>query len=144
MQDNLRRYAQRFAESKGIPLDVSTRAIEVYLAFERQSHSNAIRSGLRARRRQGLRHTRCPGYGYRWAGPKGRQRRIVDEDEMDLICRMRRWRWERRLSYYSIAAHLLRHGARTSDGREWSVSRVRRAILSVVASPTSAAPQAAG
>lgn len=72
----------------------------------------------------GLKYCAHAGYGYRWL----RGKRVTDLREaatISLIVQLR----QQGLSWYRIAAHLLRERVRTSSGREWSVARVRRAYF---------------
>ncbi len=67
-----------------------------------------------------------PGFGYKLRGPKGRKTKVPDPKEQQTIRwivegRNAGWTWER------IYFNLLRRRVRTRTGREWSVSRIRRA-----------------
>ena len=66
------------------------------------------------------------GYGYKLRGSKGRRTKVPDPKEQQVIRwiaeqRQAGWTWER------IYLDLLRRRERTREGREWSVSRIRRA-----------------
>src|SRR5262249_52353773 len=83
---------------------------------------------LRERRLKGVRYTRHAGYGFKWAGRRGRQRRVPDEAERrGLAAILRGGRGG--CSYYDISPHLFLNPIKKSDGREWSASRVRRAFV---------------
>jgi hypothetical protein len=101
-------------------------ALRAIASLNHTRRSEAAIWGIRARRRQGFRHTRHAGYGYRWAGPKGRQRRVPDKAERVVMGKIAEWR-HAGYSWYAIAANLLRQRVETSAGREWSPARVRRA-----------------
>ena len=76
---------------------------------------------------RGLKYCRYAGYGYRWF----RGRRVPDEHEAAVIAKVVEWK-QKGYSWYGIASHLLRNRIRTSDGREWSVARCRRAYAASV------------
>lgn len=97
--------------------------------LDRAGHREATRAGLAMARAGGRRYTRHPGYGYRWAGRPGRQRRVADPFERAVIERIAAWRAAGH-SCRRIAAHLMEHRVPTADGREWSADRVRRATAS--------------
>jgi hypothetical protein len=64
--------------------------------------------------------------GYRWVG-RGKQARLVaDEEERAMMAVIAKWHDEHGLSYAQIARVLLYHRVPTRDGREWSLSRIRR------------------
>jgi hypothetical protein len=66
------------------------------------------------------------GYGFKLRGSKGRRLKVPDPKEQQVMRwiveqRQAGWTWER------IYFDLLRRGERARQGREWSVSRIRRA-----------------
>jgi hypothetical protein len=61
----------------------------------------------------------------RWAAPEGRETE-VDVDQLQTLRRIKMLRDEQQLSWYAIAARLLREHVEYAPGREWSVGRVRR------------------
>src|SRR5260370_42341946 len=66
------------------------------------------------------------GYGLKLRGPRGRKTRVPDPKEQ----RGMRWILEQRQAGWTwgrIYFELLRRKERTREGREWSVSRIRRA-----------------
>src|SRR5262249_60950915 len=69
--------------------------------------------------------------GYEWKGREGKHRRAPNAYEQAVMAKIHEWRFSG-YSFYQIAAHLLRHGVPTADGREWSPSRVRRAWLAAL------------
>jgi hypothetical protein len=80
------------------------------------------------KKRKGLKYCRFAGYGFKWGGPKDKQKRVPDLDEQAVMAQIVQWR-EVGWSWYRIAARLLRNRVVTAEGREWSVSRVRRACV---------------
>jgi DNA invertase Pin-like site-specific DNA recombinase len=105
--------------------------MELHGQSSRSARSRAAQAGIARARAAGRRHSRHPGYGFKWVGRKGHQRRIPDDFERAVIGRIVAWR-EGGHSWRAIAVHLLRHGVTTSAGAEWSVSRVRRAYSAAV------------
>src|SRR5690349_11907521 len=74
------------------------------------------------------------GYGYRLTGPKGCRRRVPDLAEQAVIARIVDLRqagtcWEQ------IALTLLRERITAKTGREWSISRIRRAYDAATQQP---------
>ena len=126
-----RQLLEGYAQQHGFALDqVEVLVLEFLRAFKSSRRSEEVRAALRARKCQGLRWTRCPGYGYRWAGPRGKQRRVPDEAEQAALAKIVQLR-ECGLSWYGIARDLLLAGVKTAAGREWSPSRVRRGYAAV-------------
>jgi DNA invertase Pin-like site-specific DNA recombinase len=111
--------------------DLIVRTLTVLRAFDRSVRSRAVREGMRRRKLEGRKYCRHAGYGFTWKGKKGRERRAPHPHEQAVIGKIIEWR-DAGLSWYQIAAHLLRHRVLTADGREWSESRVRRAYLAAV------------
>jgi hypothetical protein len=67
-----------------------------------------------------------PGYGFKLRGPKGHRTKVPDPKEQQVMRwiveqRQAGWTWER------IYLELAKRKERTRAGREWSVSRIRRA-----------------
>lgn len=83
------------------------------------------------KKQQGRRYCRYAGYGYRWS----RGRRVPDPQEASTIGRIVTMRDDNGLSWYAIAAQLLREHVVTRNGREWSPARVRRAYLAKCVRP---------
>jgi hypothetical protein len=102
-----------------------------YDEMQRAWRSERATQALRERRLKGLRYTRYPGYGYRWSGRRGHQRRVLDHQERRVMAAILRWVQEG-ASYFDIAGHLLISRITTAQGREWSPSRVRRAFLAAI------------
>src|SRR6516165_8261125 len=75
------------------------------------------------------------GYGFKLRGPKGNRTKVADLHEQKVMRwiveqRQAGWTWER------IYLDLSRRRERTRAGREWSVSRIRRAYAAEVAGKT--------
>jgi hypothetical protein len=83
------------------------------------------------KKKRGLKYCRYAGYGFKWSGPKGQQKRVPDEGEQAVMSQLVQWR-DNGASWYQMAARLLRNRIVTSEGREWSPSRCRRAFLAAL------------
>jgi hypothetical protein len=123
--------------SRSLPMSVSLsgaelgnmiETFEVFAALDAGYRSQAIKEGLRTRRLRGERYTRFAPYGFRWKRYRGQQYCAADEGELAAIRQIVALR-DAGASWNRIALHLLRTGVRTTAGREWSPSRVRRAHL---------------
>jgi DNA invertase Pin-like site-specific DNA recombinase len=99
--------------------------------LNRSGRSEAVSEGMRARKAAGVKYCRYPGYGFKWGGPTGLERRKPDVDEQGIMARIVEWK-RAGFSWYQIARHLLRNRMVTPAGREWSPSRVRRAYFAAV------------
>jgi DNA invertase Pin-like site-specific DNA recombinase len=104
------------------------RTLDVLFAFNACVHGEAIKEGLYVKKLKGERYTNYCGYGWRWQGPRGAQRRVADQSERATIRQIIELR-DAGASWSQIALQLLRSGVRTAGGGEWSVSRARRAYL---------------
>jgi DNA invertase Pin-like site-specific DNA recombinase len=111
--------------------DLVVRALTNLQAFRHARRSEAVREGMLRRKRTGKRYCRHAGYGHTWKGRKGRQGRKPDPYEQAVMAKIVDW-VAAGYSYYAVAAHLLREGIETADGKEWSPSRVRRAYLAAL------------
>lgn len=67
--------------------------------------------------------------GMRYAGPKGRQKLVVDEEEVKWMRILVEWRDVGKRSVDTITRHLLRERVRTREGNTWSDQRVKRMII---------------
>jgi hypothetical protein len=90
--------------------------------------SERAMEALAEKRAKGMRWTRHPGYGNRWSGRRGHQRRVPDPGERRVMAAILAW-WQDGCSWYEIARHLMLNKVHTAEGREWSRSRVRRAFV---------------
>jgi DNA invertase Pin-like site-specific DNA recombinase len=115
-------------DTQGPMGQVIATALTVLAGFKKNRRREVARRALLERKCRRVRHTRCPGYGWRWEGPPGEQRRVPDDEERAVIGKIIEWK-QAGFSWYSIAAWLLRQRVKTAAGREWSPSRVRRACL---------------
>jgi DNA invertase Pin-like site-specific DNA recombinase len=102
--------------------------LDVLFAFNTRVRGEAIREALYVKKLKGGRYTNYCGYGWRWQGPRGAQRRVADQSERATIRQIIELR-DAGASWSQIALHLLRSGVRTTAGAEWSASRARRAWL---------------
>jgi DNA invertase Pin-like site-specific DNA recombinase len=114
-------------EPTAFPVELIVKVVEGFRAFERKVRSEAIRMALLERKLKGCRYTRCPGYGFRWVGRKGQQRRVPDLEERTVIRRLNKWR-SMGYSLNRIYSHLLRIGVKKRDGQPWSRSRINRVL----------------
>jgi hypothetical protein len=75
------------------------------------------------------------GYGFKLRGPRGRRTKVQDPKEQEVM----RWIVEQRQAgstWERIYFDLLRRHVRTRAGREWSVSRIRRAYAAEIQGKT--------
>jgi DNA invertase Pin-like site-specific DNA recombinase len=117
------------AGTTGVLLENTLAAV---LAMKRSSRSEAVTMGMQQRKAEGVRYCHFAGYGHKWEGRRGQERRVPDTYEQEVITKIVEWK-KTGYSWYQIAAILLRHRISTSGGREWSVSRVRRACMAELA-----------
>jgi hypothetical protein len=122
-----------FARGKGLdaPPELVEWVLMRYDDTQRAWRSERATQALRERRLKGVRYTRHAGYGWRWSGRRGRQRRVPDEAERKVVERIIAW-WAQGYSWYEIARHLMLTKVNTAEGREWSVARVRRAYRAAI------------
>lgn len=88
----------------------------------------------------GRRHTRFPGYGRQWmktkrmiTRPDGSVRpevvRVQHDGEREIMRRIVAWRNQRpHVEFTKIREILAKEGAKTKEGREWTVDRIKRAF----------------
>jgi DNA invertase Pin-like site-specific DNA recombinase len=101
--------------------------IKVLMAIQslsRSTRGEAVSEGMQARKRAGKHYCRYAGYGYEWR----RGKKVPNETEQAVVAKIVEWR-DKGFSWYEIAAHLLRCGVVAATGREWSLSRCRRAFI---------------
>jgi Resolvase, N terminal domain len=131
------RHNHRAFSTAGHAGEVMVAVLRILVALKFSRRSETARVGVATRKARGVRHCRYPGYGFVWKGQKGHQVRVPHAGEQAAITRI----IERRnagASWNRIARELLWDRVTTSDGEDWSPSRVRRAFLSE-ASRTAAA-----
>jgi DNA invertase Pin-like site-specific DNA recombinase len=109
--------------------DMVLRWFEVFFALDAGARGEAIREALHLKRLRGQRYTNHLPYGWRWERQRGEQRPVPDENERAVIRQIVELRDQMGMSWYQIAVSLMHDGVRTTRGREWSPSRVRRAYL---------------
>lgn len=98
--------------------------LRMMVSMAKNNRSENVSEALREKKRQGKKHSRYAGYGFRWR----RGKREADPQEQTIIADIVEWR-EKGFSWHEIAAHLLRCKIVAATGREWSPSRVRRAYV---------------
>jgi DNA invertase Pin-like site-specific DNA recombinase len=123
----------------GMALDLTspmgTFMIHILAAFaelEREYNSERVKEGIARRKREYVRHTRFPGYGFRWekqrdATGKVVRRRVPDVEERALMKKIAGWRIAvPPQSWQQIADHFREQGLITKDGEPWSKMRIIR------------------
>ena len=109
--------------------------IHVLAAFaelERAFISERTKDGLSKKKHRGLKHTRFPGYGFRWEkrtiSGKVERLRVRDDDERDVMRSILSWRMQDQpLSWDEIERHLDNLNLVTKEGARWEGNRIRRA-----------------
>jgi hypothetical protein len=87
--------------------------------------ADRCRRGHSTRRRTGKLANGSCGPGFRLTGRKGCRRKVSDEAEQLLIRKVADWR-AKGATLETIYFHLLKHRIKRSNGREWSISALRR------------------
>lgn len=106
--------------------------LAAFAELERAFISERTRDGLRARRKQGKKYCHFAGYGFRWEKHREGNRvvkvKVRDDDERNIMAHIAAWRnQDAPLEWAEIVEHLKKIGSKTSEGKEWSIMRVRRA-----------------
>jgi DNA invertase Pin-like site-specific DNA recombinase len=107
--------------------------LAAFAELERAFISERTRDGIRNRKHRGFKHSRHPGYGFRWEKRilrgKVERVRVPDDDERNVMRVILRYRMqENPLSWKEIADHLTDDlKLKTKDNGPWGVNRVRRA-----------------
>jgi DNA invertase Pin-like site-specific DNA recombinase len=107
--------------------------LAAFAELERAFISERTRDGIRNRKHRGFKHSRHPGYGFRWEKRilrgKVERIRVPDEDERHVMRTILRYRMqETPLSWKEIADHLTDDlKLKTKDNGPWGINRVRRA-----------------
>jgi DNA invertase Pin-like site-specific DNA recombinase len=95
--------------------------------FERKRMRQRIREALAARKAQGRPVNRFAGHGFKWVrNGSGLKQRIADEHDRRVMARIVELRLEN-FTWENIYFELLKQQVKTSENREWSLSRIRRA-----------------
>jgi DNA invertase Pin-like site-specific DNA recombinase len=102
-------------------------AFKACAALTHALRSETTRQALNKLKVSGRRYTAYPGYGYKWLGRKGKQMRVPDLEETKTIGFLRQ-KSNQGFSLTQLKQELLTKGIKTSDGRQWSRSRIYRAI----------------
>lgn len=109
--------------------------VQILAAFaelERAFISERTKDGIRNRKHNGFKHSRHPGYGFRWeirrTGGKREKLRVADNDERQVMRSILLWRLQDNpLSWDDIRDHLAGLSILTKDGKPWTQQRIRRA-----------------
>ena len=104
-----------------------------FAELERAFISERTKDGLAKRKKAAVKHSRFPGYGFRWekrtVGGKRINVAVRDDDERNVMRSILQWRMQDEpLSWKQITDHLtytLKLVAK--DGYQWDENRVRRA-----------------
>lgn len=106
--------------------------LAAFAELERAFISERTKDGLAKRKTQHVRHTRFPGYGFRWEKRTvdGKRVRVAvrDDEERNVMRSIVGWRMQDQpLSWKQIYDHL-NYGLKlkTKDGGEWDENRIRR------------------
>jgi DNA invertase Pin-like site-specific DNA recombinase len=99
----------------------------VVAQFERRRIGERTAAAVKIARQNGKAANGYAGYGFRYVGVKGHRRRVPDEYERAVMRRIVEWRMQG-ADWDEIYFHLLKHKVK-NRGREWSLSRVKRAYL---------------
>lgn len=103
------------------------RMLTVMTEFWRATVTERAAAAQRSRRRAGTAPNQYAGYGFRLAGRRGRRRKVADPYERDLIHLIAELHDEHGLTFEQIWLQFLKHAVRTSRGKAWSLSRIKRA-----------------
>jgi DNA invertase Pin-like site-specific DNA recombinase len=107
--------------------------LAAFAELERAFISERTRDGLANKKRNGIRHARFPGYGFRWekrvVDGRSQRVRVPDDEERQVMQSIHEWRSEEpALSWHEISQRLrCTLNVKTKEGTEWSVNRIRRA-----------------
>lgn len=97
--------------------------------FERElaSERTAAVIARRKPRRPDAPKNQNVGYGFKLVGAIGRKRVVPDKDERRLMAAIVELHDEKQLDFQRIYFEFLRRGFKRKDGREWSLTRIKRA-----------------
>lgn len=107
--------------------------LAAFAELERAFISERTKDGLAKRKTSGVKHTRFPGYGFRWEKRTidGRVRRVAvrDDEERNVMRSILSWRMQDQpLSWQEISEHLNDNlDLKTKEGKPWEENRIRRA-----------------
>jgi DNA invertase Pin-like site-specific DNA recombinase len=111
--------------------DMIRTVLAMFAQFERARIRQRTRDVMRWMKARGLRHNPRAGFGFQWVkvgmkdGKKVYEKR-PHEREQEVM----RWIWEQRnqgLTWRELYFKLLLQRERSKEGREWSMTRIRRA-----------------
>jgi DNA invertase Pin-like site-specific DNA recombinase len=106
--------------------------LAAFAELERAFISERTKDGLAKRKKQGVRHTRHPGYGFRWENRtvdgKRERIRVRDDEERNVMRSILSWRMQDQpLGWDEIRQHLQYNlKLLTKDGKPWDLNRIRR------------------
>jgi putative DNA-invertase from lambdoid prophage Rac len=107
--------------------------LAAFAELERAFISERTKDGLAHSKKKGVKHTRFPGYGFKWEKRTvdGKVCRVAvrDDDERNVMRSILAWRMQDQpLSWDEIRIHLV-YGLKlvTKEGRPWEENRIRRA-----------------
>ncbi len=108
----------------------------VIAEMERKLNSVRTREALAVLKRAGKANGRYAGYGFKWRRVWDKDRnngnggwtkhKVANPEERAMMAEIAKWRMEG-LDYESIYFHMLKHKLKTTDGKEWSLDRIKRA-----------------
>ena len=107
--------------------------LAAFAELERAFISERTKDGLAKRKKEYVRHTRFPGYGFRWEKRTihGKRVRIKvrDDAEREVMRAILQWRMQDEpWGWNQISDHLMHNlQLQTKDGSVWDTNRVRRA-----------------
>lgn len=107
--------------------------LAAFAELERAFISERTKDGLAKRKTKGVKHTRFPGYGFRWekrtVDGKVARVKVRDDEERNVMRSILGWRMQDQpLGWDEIRQHLT-YGLKlvTKDGKPWDENRIRRA-----------------
>jgi hypothetical protein len=114
-----------------VPAELTAKFLERLRGLDHQRRNETMRAALLKLKRQGQRYTNYPGYGYRWVKRGGRQMRVPDPHEQEVIAWLKHWR----LKGYSLDRlyfGLLENRVKQRNGKPWSRTRIHRVLRRVL------------
>jgi DNA invertase Pin-like site-specific DNA recombinase len=96
--------------------------------FEAEMAAERTREMKKHQKKHEFATNQYAGYGFKPAGPKGKKKRVPDPEERGVMA----WIVKQHLDRYTwrdMYLTLLERGVKTRRGKEWSIARIRRAVL---------------
>ena len=112
--------------------------LAAFAELERAFISERTKDGLSKSKKSGKKHTRFPGYGFKWEkrsiDGKTMRVRVADDEERNVMKSILIWRTQSPpLGWDEIRQHLTYNlGLRTKEGTLWDNNRVRRAYMAEI------------